>query len=150
VRIEETLTIEAPAAAVWGFLTDPERVAAALPGAEIREKVDETTYKGGMSVRVGPLSATYKGTVSFALDETDKSAVVHARGQAMAGMGSAEMHMTSRLREVSADRTEVGVGAELKISGVLSQFGRGMIEQVSKKIFQEFSAAMKKELERDE
>ncbi|MYG80458.1 MAG: hypothetical protein F4187_01190, partial [Gemmatimonadetes bacterium] len=68
VRIEEQFTVAAPAEEVWAFLTDPERVAAALPGAEINEQIDENTYSGGMAVKVGPLAAAYTGTVAFELD----------------------------------------------------------------------------------
>ncbi|MCH7826199.1 MAG: SRPBCC family protein [Acidobacteria bacterium] len=147
MKIEERFTINAPADAVWAFLIDPERVAAALPGAEIIEKVDDTTFKGGMAVRVGPISANYRGTLSFELDEPAKTAVVVAKGQGMAGMGSAHMQMTSKVRSLGDTETEVTVDADVTISGVLAQFGRGMIEQVSKKMFQEFTAAMKLELE---
>jgi hypothetical protein len=147
MKIEQEFTVEAPADEVWAFLTDPERVAAALPGAEITEKVDDTTYKGGMSVKVGPLSATYAGTVSFELDEDARAATVHAKGQGKAGMGSADMRMVSNVVEVSDSETKVTVDSDLTVSGVLAQFGRGMIEQVSKKMFNEFTANVKRELE---
>ena len=147
MKIEERFTIDAPADAVWAFLIDPERVAAALPGAEISEQVDDTTFKGGMAVRVGPVSANYRGTVSFELDEAAKTASVHAKGQGMAGMGSADMKMTSAVNALSDNETEVSVEADVTITGVLAQFGRGMIEQVSKKMFGEFTAAVKQELE---
>jgi carbon monoxide dehydrogenase subunit G len=147
MKIEEQFSIQAPPDAVWAFLIDPERVAAALPGAEISEKIDGTTFKGGMAVRVGPVSANYRGTVSFELDDAARSAVVHAKAQGMAGMGSADMRMTSRVREVGDNETQVTVEADVTISGILAQFGRGMIEQVSKKMFQDFSAAVKSELE---
>ena len=147
MKIHEEFSIDAPADAVWTFLTDPQRVARALPGAHISEKVDDTTYKGGMSVRVGPVSANYTGTVSFDLYEESRSAVVHARGQGAAGMGGADMQMTSQINEISAAKTKVHVDAEVAISGVLAQFGRGMIEQVSKKMFKDFAAAVKAELE---
>ena len=132
---------------MWAFLTDPERVAAALPGAEINEKVDDTTYKGGMSVRVGPLSAVYNGTLSFELDESNKSATVHAKGQGKAGMGSAVMKMVSKVEALSDTETRVTVEADLTVAGILAQFGRGMIEQVSRKMFGEFTEAVKQELE---
>jgi len=147
MKIEQEFTVAAPADRVWAFLTDPERVAAALPGAEITEKVDDTTYKGGMSVKVGPLSATYAGTVSFELDEASKAATVHAKGQGKAGMGSADMRMVSNVIEVSDSETKVTVDSDLTVSGILAQFGRGMIEQVSKKMFKEFTDTVKQELE---
>jgi len=147
MKIEEQFSIRATADEVWAFLIDPERVAAALPGAEISEQIDDNSFKVTMSVRVGPVSANYRGTVSFELDEAARSAVVQAKAQGMAGMGSASMRMTSRVEELAAAETQVTVEADVTISGVLAQFGRGMIEQVSKKMFQEFAAAVQAELE---
>lgn len=147
MRIEEEFEINAPPGDVWDFLTDPERVADALPGAEISEKVDDTTYRGSMAVKVGPVSATYKGTVSFELDESTRSAEVHAKGQGVAGMGSADMRMTSTVEEAGERLTRVQVHADLKVSGMLAQFGRGMIEQVSRNMLQQFAQNVKAELE---
>ena len=147
MKIEESFTVNASAKAVWAFLVDPERIAAALPGAKIIQKVDNTTFKADMVVRVGPISAKYRGTVSFELDEPAKTALVHAKGQGMAGMGNAEMQMTSKLNPASDTKTEVTVIAGFSISGVLAQFGGAMIKEVSKNMFQEFIVAMKHELE---
>ena len=146
MRIEEKFTVAAPADDVWAFLTDPERVAAALPGAEITEKLDENTYKGGMGVKVGPLAAAYTGTVAFDLDEDARSAVVHARGQGKAGMGNADMKMTSSVVTLGPDETEVTVQAQLSVTGILAQLGRGMMQHVSKKMFKEFTEVLEKEL----
>ena len=146
MRIEEKFTVNAPADEVWAFLIDPERVAAALPGAQITEKVDEKTYKGGMGVNVGPLSAAYTGTVEFDLDEENRAAVVRARGQGKAGMGTADMKMTSSVVELGPDETEVTVEADLSVTGILAQLGRGMMQHVNKKMFRQFTEAMGKEL----
>ena len=139
MRIDETVEIAAPADSVWAFLADPERVAAALPGAEIAEKVGENAYKGGMSVSVGPLAASYTGTVSFDLNEAERSAVVRARGQGKAGMGAAEMTMSSTVEALAHDRTRVAVSAKLVVTGILAQLGRGMIQHVSKKMIKDFA-----------
>ncbi len=147
MRIEQEFSIAAPADKVWAFLTDPERVAAALPGAEISEKVDDMTYKGGMTVRVGPVSVAYSGTISFDLDESNMSAKVHGKGQGKGGMGSVVMTMVSNVEAVSDTETRVTVETDLTVSGILAQFGRGMIEQISKKMFGEFTEVMKRELE---
>ena len=146
MRIEEKFTVDAPADDVWAFLTDPERVAAALPGAEITEKLDENTWKGGMGGKVGPLAAAYTGTVAFDLDEDARSAVVHARGQGKAGMGNADMKMTSSVVDLGAGETEVTVEAQLSVTGILAQLGRGMMQHVSKKMFKEFTEVLEKEL----
>ena len=149
MKIEEKFTVAASADDVWAFLTDPERVAGALPGAEISEQVDENTYKGGMEVKVGPLAAAYTGTVAFDLDEEERTAVVHAKGQGKAGMGNADMKMTSRVVELGPAETEVTVEANLSVTGILAQLGRGMMQHVSKKMFKEFTEVVGKELAPD-
>ena len=146
MKIREKFTVEAPADEVWAFLIDPERVAAALPGANITEKLDDNTYKGGMSVNVGPLSAAYVGTVAFDLDEEERVAAVRARGQGKAGMGTADMKMTSRVVALGPAETEVTVEADLSVTGILAQLGRGMMQHVTKRMFKEFTEVLGKEL----
>ena len=146
MRIEEKFTVAARADDVWAFLTDPERVAGALPGAEITERLDENTWKGGMGVKVGPLAAAYTGTVAFDLDEEARAAVVHAKGQGKAGMGNADMKMTSRVVALDSGETEVTVEAQLSVTGILAQLGRGMMQHVSRKMFKEFTEVLEKEL----
>ncbi len=146
MKIQEQFTVAAPATEVWSFLTDPERVATALPGAEISERIDDNTWSGGMSVKVGPVSAAYRGTVAFDLDEAAHTAVVRAKGQGRAGMGNADMTMTSRIDALAPSETEVTVEADLRVTGILAQLGRGMMQHVSKKMFREFTQAMEKEL----
>ena len=146
MKIEDGFTIDAPAAEVWALLSDPERVAALLPGAEMGDRLDENTYSGGMVVKVGPLAAAYKGTVSFQLDEHDRSVAVRARGQGKGGMGTADMTMTSRVVALDDSRTEVTIDSDVIVTGILAQMGRGMIQIVSRKMLQEFSGNLKEAL----
>ena len=138
MKIQEGFTIDAPASAVWAILSDPHQVAPLLPGAQMGDQIDDTTYSGGMVVKVGPLAATYTGTVSFELDEDDRSARVRARGQGKAGMGTADMSMTSRVVALDDARTEVIIDSNISVTGILAQMGRGMIQVVSKKMLQDF------------
>ena len=138
MRIEEGFTIDAPAADVWAVLSDPRQLSQLLPGAEIKEQIDDTTYEGGMTVKVGPLVAAYTGTVSFVLNEEEQSAVVRARGQGKAGMGTAEMTMNSRVVALPDGGSEVTMDSDVTVSGILAQLGRGMTQVVSKRMLQEF------------
>ena len=140
MRIEERFTVDAPADRVWAFLKQPARVAEVLPGAEIDEQIDEKTYSGGMAMKVGPLAVAYTGTVSFDLDEEERSAAVHAQGRGKAGMGTASMRMTSRVSALTASETAVDVDADVTVTGIVAQLSRGMIQVVSKKMFADFAA----------
>jgi carbon monoxide dehydrogenase subunit G len=149
LRFEHAFVVKAPAAAVWSYLTDPYRVAPALPGAQITEKVDEQTYKGTITMKVGPVSARYKGTVRFLkLDAAAGTADVVASAQDVSGRGGADMKMTSRLAPKTPSETEVNVASEVTVTGILAQFGRGLMQDVSNQMFQRFTEAMRAELEK--
>jgi hypothetical protein len=149
MRIEQSFVVKAPAAKVWAYLTDPYRVAPALPGAAVTEKTDEATYGGTITVKVGPVSARYRGTVRFeTLDAASGLAEIVAKGQDTGGRGGADMRMTSRVVERTPGETEVSVVSEVNVTGLLAQFGRGMIQDVSHQMFQRFTEAVRAELER--
>jgi len=147
MMIEQKFSLNAPADQVWALLTDPYQVASCLPGAAIAGKVDDRTYLGTVTVKVGPVSASYKGQIRFErLDFERLEAELVGRGQDIRGKGGAEMRMQSRLHPKDGG-TEVTVTSEVNISGLLAQMGRGMIESVSSQIFQQFAAAMQQRLE---
>jgi len=131
---------------VWDFLTDPRRVARCLPGASITDQVDDKTYSGNLSIKVGPVSSSYKGKISFdLLDRAAGRAQITGRGQDVRGRGGADMRMTSQLTQNGA-ATDVTVSSEVNVTGILAQFGRGMIQDVSDQMFQTFTERMRQEL----
>ncbi|HKD12398.1 MAG TPA: SRPBCC family protein [Thermoanaerobaculia bacterium] len=147
LEISKTFTIDAPKKAVWEFLTDPYRVARCLPGAAITEKVDDRNYTGTITVKVGPVSASYKGKVRFEkLDAAAGAAEIVASGQDVKGKGGADMRMQSRLTEISPTRTEVAATSQVNITGILAQMGGRMIQDVSDQMLQQFTQAMQAEL----
>jgi len=149
LRFEHAFVVKAPRDQVWSYLTDPYRVAPALPGAAITEKTDERTYAGTITVKVGPVSARYRGTVRFVkLDPAAGTAEIAASGQDVTGRGGADMHMTSRLVEMAPGETEVSVVSEVSVTGILAQFGRGLMQDVSDQMLRKFTDAMRAELEK--
>jgi len=148
MQIEKSFVVQAPAAAVWAFLTDPYRVARCLPGAAITEKIDDQSFAGTITVKVGPVTANYRGKMRFEkLDEAAGEADIAASGQETRGKGGADMRMKSRVTGRGPNETEVSVTSDVNVMGVLAQFGRGMIQDVSDQLFQKFSDAMRRELE---
>lgn len=148
IPIEKRFVINAASQEVWAFLTDPSRVADCLPGASITGQVDERTHTGTIAVKVGPVSARYKGTVRFErLDREEGVAEIAAAGQDVRGKGGADMRMTSRVVARGPAETEVTVASTVNITGILAQFGRGMIQDVSDEMFRRFTDAMRGALE---
>jgi carbon monoxide dehydrogenase subunit G len=148
MEITKSFTVHAPAEAVWAFLIDPYRVARCLPGAALTEKIDDQTYVGTITVKVGPVTASYRGRLHFdRLDPVAREAELSGAGQETRGKGGADMRMKSRVVERGPNETEVTVVSDVNVVGVLAQFGRGMIQDVSDALFQKFSQAMRRELE---
>ncbi len=151
LEIEKQFSVKAPKSEVWQFLTDLYRVAACLPGAAITGQEDEQTYTGTMTIKVGPVQSSYKGKLRFErLDPDAGMAELSAAGQDIRGKGGADMRMVSRMVEGPGGETSVTVTSEVNVTGILAQLGRGMIEAVSDQMFQQFTTAMRAELEERE
>lgn len=129
--------VNLPADQAWALLTDVERIAPCMPGAQLTG-VDGDTYNGLVKVKVGPMTVQYKGVVSFVeKDGEGRTAVLHARGRDTRGQGNADARVTARLTP-DGDGTRVTVATRLTITGKIAQFGKGMIEEVSGKLLTQF------------
>jgi len=149
-EVTKTFIVHAPTDEVWAFLIDPNKVASCLPGAAITSKVDDKTFTGTMTVKVGPVTTSYKGKVVFQrLDADAHVAEVVAQGQDVKGKGGADMKLSSTLKEVAPGETEVTAVSKVNVTGLLAQMGRGMIQDVSDELFQIFSERVQTELEHD-
>jgi carbon monoxide dehydrogenase subunit G len=149
ITIRETFTVRAPVDAVWRFVTDPEKVVTCMPGAELQEAVDERTFLGNVKVKVGAITASYKGRVRFTeMDERGHTLQMVAEGRDTSG-GTAKGTMVGRLRSLPDGQTEVVAEASIDLTGRIMQVGRGMIQGVSQQLFQQFAASTKARLEAD-
>ena len=148
MEIKKSFAVRAPAEEVWAFLTDPRKVASCLPGAAITEDLGDDAYAGTMKVKVGPVSANYRGKLKFErLDKQAGEAELSASGQETKGKGAADMRMKSLVVSKGPADTEVEVTSDVNVVGVLAQFGRGMIDDVSDQLFEKFTTAMRSQLE---
>jgi carbon monoxide dehydrogenase subunit G len=147
-RIEKTFQVKEPLDKVWSFLSDPRKVAVCVPGAQITEQVAEKTYKGAISVKVGPSVTDYKGEVTIVrLDPQNHEIEILGKGQDVRGRGSASMKMTGTLRALDHGGTEVTSISELNVVGILAQMGSRVITEVSNIIFAEFTRNFQTQLE---
>src|SRR5438876_10936991 len=116
-EIRKTFVIEAAPSSVWEFLIDPQRVARCLPGAAVTGKIDEKTWTGTMTVKVGPVTSSYKGKVVFEkLDPAARTAEIVATGTDVKGKGSADLRLTSALVEKTPRQTEVTTVSRVNIT----------------------------------
>lgn len=148
IRIEESFRVDAPVDQVWSFLVDPERVVVCLPGASLTGSTGERSYEGTVKVKVGPVTATYKGTVEFTeVDEEAHRVTVVGEGMEKAGGGQAKMTMVSTVSALPEGGSEVRVEQDVEVVGKLAQFGRGMVQEVGKQLFNQFTECARKRLE---
>lgn len=147
-KIEERFEVQAPVERVWKYLIDPQRVVNCLPGAELLEQQDERTFLGAMKVKVGPLAMSYKGQARFT-EVNEEAHQVRMVGEAreVSGSGSTKVTMVSTVVALPSGSAEVSVNAEVDLVGKIVQFGRGMIEEVSRQMFRQFAACVKQTLE---
>jgi hypothetical protein len=147
ITLRETFQVRAPVADVWRFLLDPAQVVTCMPGAELQEVVDPQTFLGAVKIKVGAITASYKGRVRLvAVDETAHRVEMLAEGRDAAG-GSAKGTVTGRLRALADGRTEVVAEASVDLTGRIMQVGRGMIQGVAQQLFQQFVESAKRRLE---
>ncbi|HEY1330836.1 MAG TPA: SRPBCC family protein [Actinomycetota bacterium] len=147
MQIENEFEVKAPIQNVWAYLLDVERVAPCMPGAELTEVVDADTYKGKTNVKLGPVSLSFAGTV--VMQERDESAhrvVMKAEGREQRGKGAASAVVTSTLSSVDGG-TKVGVVADLTITGAVAQYGRGLIQDISQRLAQQFAECLESNIE---
>lgn len=122
----------------WKILTDVERIAPCLPGAELQE-IEGDTYRGVVKVKVGPIQAQFKGQASF-VERDDKAhkAVLRGEGRDTGGKGNASALITAQLTGITSGSTKVEVTTDLSITGKIAQFGRGAMADISDKILGQF------------
>jgi len=147
-KIEERFEVQAPVERVWKYLIDPQRVVDCLPGAQLLEQKDDQTFLGAIKVKVGPLSMSYKGQAKFTeLNELTHQVRMVGDAREVTGSGSTKVSMLSTVVPLASGGSEVSVNADVELAGKIVQFGRGMIEEVSRQMFRQFSTCVKQHLE---
>ena len=146
MKLENEFTVDTSIDEAWKALNDLERVTPCLPGAQLTAEVGDE-YEGTMTVKMGPVTQKYNGTVSF--DETDEEsrrAVLKADGKDARGQGTASATITSTLHDEGDGSTRVRVETDMQLTGRAAQFGRGVQQDVAEKIMGRFSDCLEKEL----
>ena len=134
----ESFTVDAALENVWELMTDVERIAPCLPGAQLQE-IDGEDYHGIVKVKVGPITSQYKGTARFeSVDEVEHKIVLTAQGRDTKGAGNANANIGVSLTG-DASATQVMVDVHLDLKGKVAQFGRGVLADVSGKLMAKFA-----------
>ena len=148
MEFDNSFDVPLPPEEAWKLLLDIKRIAPCMPGAELTEVVDERTYKGKTSVRLGPVSLSFGGTVKFEeIDEANHKCRVSAQGSDSKGRGAANAIVTFRIEPAPAGST-VLVHTNLTLSGSVAQYGRGVgiIQVTAGQLINQFATSLKAEL----
>ncbi len=138
MELVNDFTVSASVSETWKTLTDLELIAPCMPGAQLTE-VEGETYRGLVKIKVGPITAQFKGQANFVeRDEDNHKAVLKADGRDTGGKGNASALITAQLVPVTDDSTKVTVTTDLTITGKVAQFGRGALADVSDKLLKQF------------
>ena len=147
MQLENSFIVGAPPDQVFAYLLDVNKVVGCVPGAELSEVVDPTTFKGKVKVKVGPITVAYSGTATIAdRDEATRTATLQADGRETTGPGSARAsaHMSV---EPDGAGSLVKIVTDYSVAGRVAQFGRGVMEDVSRRIVNDMAACIKANLE---
>ncbi len=136
--LNHDFTVDVPVEEAWRILTDVERIAPCLPGAQLQE-IEGDVYRGVVKVKVGPIQAQFKGQASFVeRDDAAHRVVLKGEGRDTGGKGNASALITATLTGSGASSTQVKVHTDLSITGKVAQFGRGAMADISDKLLAQF------------
>jgi len=146
MQLENSFIIQAPPDRVFAYLLDPHNVVGCVPGAELTEEVDATTFKGKMKIKVGPITVAYSGTARM-LDRNDeqRTATLEGEGRETTGPGSGRGKAVMSVTP-DPEGSLVKVVTEFTLTGRVAQFGRGVIEDVSRRMVREVAECLQANL----
>ena len=147
MQLENSFVIQAPPDRVFAYLLDPHNVVGCVPGAELTEEVDAVTFKGKVKIKVGPITVAYSGTGRVVgRDDARRTAILEAEGRETTGPGSGRGKATMSVLPDS-DGSRVTVVTEFTLTGRVAQFGRGVIEDVSKRMVRDVADCIQSNLQ---
>src|ERR1700752_1118139 len=148
MEFDNSFEVPLPPEQAWPVLMDIQRIAPCMPGAQLTEVVDPTTYKGNIGGRLGPVALPFAGLVKFEeIDNANRTARVKAQGTDAKGRGGANAAASFRM-EPAGPGSKRPVHTPLKLSGAVAQYGRGvgMIQATAAQLMKQFADNLRKQL----
>jgi len=146
MQIENSFEVPAPPEQAWELLMDVPRIIPCMPGAKLDEMVDDSHWKATMAVKLGPISLSFLTDVAReGVDEAARRAKLSAKAREARGRGNASATIESTLIPQNGG-TRVQIVTDLQLAGAVAQYGRGLVEDVSKQLVTQFADCLKKQL----
>ncbi|HET9781392.1 MAG TPA: SRPBCC family protein [Candidatus Dormibacteraeota bacterium] len=147
MQLENSFQVGAAPDKVFDYLLDVTKVVGCVPGAELTEVVDQSTFRGKVKVKVGPITVAYNGTARISeRDDAERSATLSAEGRETTGSGSARASATMKVQP-AGEGSLVQIVTEYHVAGRVAQFGRGVMEDVSRRLIKDMAACIQANLE---
>ena len=139
MKIVKSLIVSSSVDQTWDFFQDVPKVASCFPGANLTEQTDEGIYKGNVSIKLGPFTATFDGEATYEPDQQQKSGKVEGKAIDKRGGSRSRLLLNYKLIEVDGENSQVDFDADIQLAGPIAQFGRiGVIEEAAELLIAEF------------
>jgi len=140
VQLDKTFPLPGSPAIAWEFLQNVEAVAGCMPGAKLTERLDEHRHKGTVTVRVGPVTMSFRGEVEVQdIDPATQSLRLLGKGTDSTGSSGVSMNLLARIDAVDGGLCELVGSSEVSMSGKAAAFGGRMMNSVADKILLQFA-----------
>lgn len=147
MKISQEFVVSRPLDVVWDFFQDVPSVARCLPGAGLRGRTDDGGYEGQLSVRMGPMTATFEGVANVEPDPESMTAIIEGKGVDKRGGSRGGVRVAYAIVGEESG-SKVSVDADVTLSGPAAQFGRtGLINEMSKRLIEDFVSCLERKLE---
>jgi len=147
MQLENSFQVGASPDQVFAYLLDVNKIVGCVPGAELSEVVDPTTFKGKVKIKVGPITVAYSGTARISeRNDADRQATLTAEGRETTGPGSSRATAQMSV-QTAGEGSLVQIVTEYHVAGRVAQFGRGVMEDVSKRLIKDMANCIQANLE---
>ncbi len=147
MQLENSFQVNAPPDRVFDYLLDVNKVVGCVPGAELTEVVDASTFKGKVKIKVGPITVAYNGTARISdRNDAQRTATLTAEGRETTGPGSARASALMKV-QTAGEGSLVEIVTEYHVAGRVASFGRGVMEDVSKRLIHDMASCIQANLE---
>lgn len=149
MKLEHSFEVAAGPDAAWAMFMDVPRVVSCMPGAELVETIDESTWKARLRVKLGPVGLTFDTDVHrTVLDLAHRQMNLSATGQDSRGRGRAEGTLALAFG-ATPNGTRVAMVTEVLLAGAVAQFGSGLVQGVSNQLVASFASCLQAQLAAD-
>ena len=116
---------------VWQALNDPNILKQCIPGCELFEKESDTIFAVTATNQIGPMNATFSGTVTLSNVQENQSYTIKGECQSSVGFanGSADVKLTEE-----NGSTTLSYDVNVNVGGKVAQLGSRLINGVAKKM----------------